>query len=106
MTSYCLLAARLNHILRHLTSFTIVKITDYFMTNVMSKKILVIQDVEVVTPGQLVRVKLGNPALMGGDGKLPPPLPRARGRLQPEEQRADPDNVLQEAMDQLADLEI
>ena len=76
------------------------------MINVMSKKILVIQDVEVVTPGQLVRVKLGNPALMGGDGKVPPPLPRARGRLQPEEQRADPDNVLQEAMDQLADLEI
>ena len=106
MTSYCLLAARLNHIIHHLASFTIIKITDYFMTNVSFKKILVIQDVEVVTSGQLVRVKLGNPAKMGGDGKVVQPLPRARARGEVEEQRAGPDDVLQEALDQLADLEI
>ena len=107
MTSYCLLAARLNHIIHHLASFTIIKITDYFMTMTIEfKKILVIQDVEVVTSGQLVRVKLGNPAKMGGDGKIVRPLPRAGARGEVEEQRAGPDDVLQEALDQLADLEI
>ena len=79
------------------------------MTNIGSKKILVIQDVEVITSGQLVGVKLGNPARMGSDGKIAEALPRDRGEVELKwepEQRADPDDVLQEAMDQLSDLEI
>ena len=82
------------------------------MTNAMgSKKILVIQDVEVITSGQLVGVKLGNPARMGSDGKIDQLLPLSGGRGEVElkwepEQRASPDDILQEAMDQLSDLEI
>ena len=109
MTSYCLLSARLNNVIHRLASFTIIKITDYFMALIGSKKILVLEAVEVMTSGQLVGVKLGNPAMMGSDGKIPQflPSPRAGVELKWEsDQRAETDDVLQEAMDQLADLEI
>ena len=109
MTSFCLLSARLNHLIQHLSSFTIIKITDYFMAEVGSKKILMIQDVEVVTSGQLVGVKLGNPARMGSDGKIGQQVSTARGEVElcwEPHQRPRPDDGLQEAMDQLSDLEI
>ena len=114
MTSFCLLAARLNHLIHHLASFTIIKIRDYFMTDVGCKKILVIQDMEVMTSGQLVGVKLGNPARLGSDGKFEQQPVSASSstangevelRWEPH-QRPGRDDGLQEAMDQLADLEI
>ena len=88
MTSFCLLSARLNHVIEQLATFTIIRITDYFMTDIDCKKVLVILELEVVTSGQLVGVKLGNPTRMGFDGKI------------------DPDDGLQKAMDQMSDLQI
>ena len=82
MTSYCLLSARLNNVIHRLASFTIIKITDYFMALIGSKKILVLEAVEVMTSGQLVGVKLGNPAMMGSDGKIPRSLPSPRGKVE------------------------
>ena len=109
MTSWCLLSPKLNRLIHHLASFTIIKIKDYFVAEVDSKKVLVMLDVEVITSGQLVGVKLGNPAQMGSDGKIPQPAPRVRGEVEVRwepRQRADTDNDLEEAMDQLSDLEL
>ena len=79
------------------------------MAVVGCRKVLVMLDVEVVTSGQLVGVKLGNPALMGFDGKIPQPPPGVRGEVElrwEPRQRSGTDNVLEEAMDQLSDLEL
>ena len=83
------------------------------MADVGCKKILVILDVEVMTSGQLVGVKLGNPARLGSDGKFEqqPSVSSSTASGEVElcwepHQRPGRDDDLQEAMDQLADLEI
>ena len=103
MTSFCLLSARLNHLIHRLANFSIVKITDYFMTDIGARKILVILELEFITSGQLVGMKLGNPVLMGSDGKVEQPASMYRGEP---EKRPEPDDDLQEALDQLSDLQI
>ena len=109
LTSLCLLSARLNHVVEHLATFSIIKISDYFMTDFGCKKILVILELEVLTSGQLVGEKLGNPAWMGSDGKIDLSVSTARAEwelgLEPD-QRPGQDDDLQEAMDQLSDLQI
>ena len=79
------------------------------MTDFGCKKILVILELELITSGHLVGEKLGNPAWMGSDGKIDLSVSTARGewklRLEPD-QRPDQDDDLQEAMDQLSDLQI
>ena len=103
MTSFCLLSARLNHLIHRLANFSIVKITDYFMTDIGARKILVILELEFITSGQLVGVKLGNPVRMGSDGKVEQQASMSRGEP---EKRPEPDDDLQEALDQLSDLQI
>ena len=84
------------------------------MALIGSKKILVLEAVEVMTSGQLVGVKLGNPARLGSDGEFeqqPVPVSASTASEEVElrwetHRRPDRDDSLQEAMDQLGDLEI
>ena len=70
-----MLATQLNPMIHdgQLAPFTIIKVKKHMCNQVgqQTKKVVVILEVEIVTPGSEVKVKLGNPAQIGSDGKIP-----------------------------------
>ena len=59
--------------LNQLTRFSIIKVKEKFSfySRQMCKRILVIMQVEVLTPGSEVGEKLGSPVQLNFEGKLP-----------------------------------
>jgi len=76
--SFSMLATQLNHLVHdnQLSQYSIVKVKK-FICNQMGaqggagKKVVIILDVEVVTPGAEVGAKIGNPVQIGSDGVIP-----------------------------------
>ena len=70
-----MLAGRLNYMvhLNQVTRFSIIKIKEKFSfySRQMWKRILVIMQVDVLTPGCEVGEKLGSPVQLNFEGKLP-----------------------------------
>ena len=73
--SFSMLATQLNHMVHdnQLAPFTIIKVKKHICNQVggQTKKVVVILEVEIITPGSEVGTKLGNPAQIGSDGKVP-----------------------------------
>ena len=74
-----MLATQLNHMVHdnQLAPFTIIKVKKHICNQVggQTKKVVVILEVEIITPGSEVGTKLGNPAQIGSDGKVPDQVP-------------------------------
>jgi len=74
--SMSMLATQLNSLVseKKLENFTIVKIKKQICNQVAGgKKILILMDLEVVTPGTQVGHKIGSPVSLPADGSIPPP---------------------------------
>ena len=73
--SFSMLATQLNTMIhdKQLEMFTIIKLTKQICNHVpnQSKRVVIILELEVVTPGAQVGSKLGNPVQIGSDGKVP-----------------------------------
>ena len=73
--SFSMLATQLNNMIhdKQLEMFTIIKLTKQICNHVpnQSKRVVIILELEVVTPGAQVGSKLGNPVQIGSDGKVP-----------------------------------
>ena len=73
--SFSMLATQLNHMIhdKQLEMFTTIKLTKQICNHVpnQSKRVVIILELEVVTPGAQVGSKLGNPVQIGSDGKVP-----------------------------------
>ena len=61
----------LHHRIGKLAPFTIIKVKKHICGGVSRRKLFEILEVEIVTPGNQVGVKLGNPVEIGSDGKIP-----------------------------------
>eukprot|EP00092_Neocalanus_flemingeri_P024215 GFUD01026263.1.p1 GENE.GFUD01026263.1~~GFUD01026263.1.p1 ORF type:complete len:133 (-),score=36.16 GFUD01026263.1:102-500(-) len=74
-TSFCMLATQLNNIIddKQLEMFTVIKVKKQICNQVagLTKRVVIVLDLEVVTPGAQVGSKIGNTAQMGSDGKIP-----------------------------------
>ena len=70
-----MLATQLNPMIHNnqLVPFTIIKVKKHICNQVgqQTKKVVVILEVEILTPGDQVGAKLGNPVQIGSDGKIP-----------------------------------
>jgi len=70
--SFSMLATQLNPMIHNgqLEQFTIIKVDKYICNQVQgqSKRVVILLEVSVVTPGEQVGEKIGNPQAMGGDG--------------------------------------
>ena len=70
-----MLATQLNPMIhnKQLEQFTIIKVKKHICNQVgqQTKKVVVILEVEILTPGSEVGAKLGNPVQIGSDGKVP-----------------------------------
>merc|ERR1719347_708125 len=73
--SFSMLATQLNPLIHDnsLAPFTIIKLKKHICNQVgqQTKKVVVILEVEILTPGSEVGSKLGNPVQIGSDGKVP-----------------------------------
>jgi len=73
--SFSMLATQLNPMIHEnkLAPFTIIKVKKHICNQVgqQTKKVVVILEVEILTPGSEVMVKLGDPVQIGSDGKVP-----------------------------------
>ena len=73
--SFSMLATQLNNMIhdKQLEMFTIIKLKKQICNQVpnQSKRVVIILELEVVTPGAQVGSKLGNPVQIGSDGKVP-----------------------------------
>ena len=69
-----MLATQLNHMIHNnqLASFTVIKVKKHICNQVgqQTKKVVVILELEILTPGDQVGAKLGNPVKVGSDGKF------------------------------------
>ena len=69
-----MLATQLNPMIHsnQLASFTIIKVKKHICNQIgqQTKKVVVILEVEILTPGDQVGAKLGNPVQVGSDGKF------------------------------------
>jgi len=74
--SFSMLATQLNSLIheKKLEQFTIIRVKKHICNQVagQSKRVVIILDLEVVTPGSQVGQKIGNPVQIGSDGKIPP----------------------------------
>ena len=70
-----MLATQLNEMIheKKLEMFTIIRVKKQICNQVQgqTKRVVIILDLEVVTPGALVGFKIGNPVQIGSDGKIP-----------------------------------
>jgi len=74
--SFSMLATQLNHLIQEkkLENFTIVKIKKHICNQVAGgKKILILMELDIVTPGAEVGKKIGSPVQIPSDGSAPPP---------------------------------
>ena len=73
--SFSMLATQLNPMIHsnQLAPFTIIKVKKHICNQVgqQTKKVVVILEVEIMTPGDQVGAKLGSPVQIGSDGKIP-----------------------------------
>ena len=73
--SFSMLATQLNPLIHDnsLAPFTIIKLKKHICNQVgqQTKKVVVILEVEILSPGSEVGSKLGNPVQIGSDGKVP-----------------------------------
>ena len=73
--SFSMLATQLNNMIhdKHLELFTLIKLRKLVCNRVptQSKRVVIILELEVVTPGAQVGSKLGNPVQIGSDGTIP-----------------------------------
>ena len=73
--SFSMLATQLNNMIhdKQLEMFTIIKLKKQICNQVpnQSKRVVIILELEVVTPGAQVGSKIGNPVQIGSDGKVP-----------------------------------
>jgi len=75
--SFCMLATQLNNMIheKQLEANTVVRLNK-FQCNQQpgsNKRVVIILEVEVVSPGSIVGEKLGSPVTIGSDGVVPPP---------------------------------
>jgi len=74
--SFSMLATQLNSLIheKQLEMYTIIKVKKHICNQVagQTKKVVIILDLEVMTPGSEVRSKIGNPVQIGSDGTVPP----------------------------------
>ena len=59
---------------QQLAPFTIIKVKKDICKAIFSWKLVEILEVEIVTPGNQVGDKFGNPVEIGPDGKIPNPM--------------------------------
>jgi len=75
--SFSMLATQLNNMIheKQLEMFTIIKVKKQICNQVagQTKRVVIILDLEVITPGAQVGSKIGNPVQIGSDGKIPAP---------------------------------
>jgi len=74
--SFSMLATQLNHLIQEkkLENFTIIKIKKHICNQVTGgKTILILMEIEVITPGAEVGRKIGSPVQIPSDGSAPPP---------------------------------
>ena len=69
----CVVAFELHRMIGKLAPFTIIKVKKHTCTALFCWKLVEILEVEIVTPGNQVGNKLGNPVEIGPDGKIPNP---------------------------------
>jgi len=85
--SFSMLATQLNNMIhnKQLEMFTVIKVKKQICNQVagQTKRVVIILDLEIVTPGSQVGSKIGDPVQIGSDGKIPP---------LPANQNANPDN--------------
>jgi len=71
-----MLATQLNNLIheKQLEQFTVIKVKKQICNTVagQSKRVVVILELEILTPGSQVGTKIGNPTQIGADGKVPP----------------------------------
>jgi len=71
-----MLATQLNNLIheKQLEQFTVIKVKKQICNTVagQSKRVVVILELEILTPGSQVGAKIGNPTQIGADGKVPP----------------------------------
>jgi len=76
--SFSMLNTKCNNLIhdKQLEPFTIIRVKEFLYNSAagQGKKILILMDVEVVTPGNQVNSKIGNPIQIGVDGKVPSPV--------------------------------
>ena len=75
-TSFSMLATHLNNMIhdQHLELFTIVKVTKLVcnqVPNLPNRVVIILLELEVITPGAQVGSKIGNPVQMGSDSTVP-----------------------------------
>ena len=75
----CLVVTQLNPMIQsnQLAPFTIIKVKKHTLLQVgppPTKMFLDIQQVEIVSPGNQVGVKIGDPISIGPDGEIPDPM--------------------------------
>jgi len=74
--SFSMLATQLNNLIheKQLEQFTVIKVKKQICNTVagQSKRVVVILELEILTPGSQVGAKIGNPTQIGADGKVPP----------------------------------
>eukprot|EP00092_Neocalanus_flemingeri_P027258 GFUD01029560.1.p1 GENE.GFUD01029560.1~~GFUD01029560.1.p1 ORF type:complete len:129 (-),score=36.52 GFUD01029560.1:165-551(-) len=77
-TSFSMLATQLNNMIhdKQLEKFTVIKVKKQICNQVpgMTKRVVIVLDLEVVTPGAQVGSKIGNTVQLGSDGKIPSDL--------------------------------
>ena len=70
----CVVAFELHHMIGKLAPFTIIKVKKHICKAFFSWKLVEILEVEIVTHGNQVGDKFGNPVEIGPDGKIPNPM--------------------------------
>eukprot|EP00092_Neocalanus_flemingeri_P017032 GFUD01018420.1.p1 GENE.GFUD01018420.1~~GFUD01018420.1.p1 ORF type:complete len:627 (+),score=162.12 GFUD01018420.1:60-1940(+) len=74
--SFSMLATQLNNMIhdKQLEMYTVIKVKKQICNQVagQTKRVVIILDLEIVTPGAQVGSKIGNPVQIGSDGKIPP----------------------------------
>jgi len=75
--SFAMLATQLNHLIHEnaLPQYTIIKVKKHVCNQMANqgKRVVIVLDLEVLQTGETVGKKIGNPATIGSDGKVPPP---------------------------------
>ena len=73
-----MLADSLSHLIHsnQLAPFTVIRVPKLICKQIggTTKKLVVILEVEILTPGNQVGAKLGNPVQIGIDGEIPDPV--------------------------------
>ena len=115
-SSFSMLATLLNNLIhdKQLEPFTFIKVKKHICNSVpgQRKRVVVILELEIVTPGSQIGSKIGNPQPIGADGNVPPPSgnqitnPNARATSQkrPAPTTNSSDNGESAAINKLLDL--